>query len=57
MVNPNLLSKFEMVEEVQFNYNFLNVIIIKFKSKLLDKNQLWSPKEGYCWTKVHNLHG
>jgi hypothetical protein len=43
-MNPNLLSKFEMVQEVQFNYNFPNATITYFKGKLLDKKPIMKPK-------------
>jgi hypothetical protein len=34
-----------MAQEVQFNYNFLNVIIIYSKGYLLDKEPNMKPKE------------
>jgi hypothetical protein len=42
-----------MAQEAQFNYKFLIVTITyNFKGNLLDKNQLWGPKEGDHWTRA-----
>jgi hypothetical protein len=40
-----LLSEFEMAQEAQFNYNFLNATITYCKGYLLDKEPNMRPKE------------
>jgi len=37
IINPNLFNKFEMAQEIQLNYNFLNVTITYFEDYLLNK--------------------
>jgi hypothetical protein len=43
-----------MTQKVQFNYNFINVIITYFKGYLLDKKPNMRPKKWYCWSRAHN---